>query len=72
MSTTEIPDVPMGPPPPGVIPNFENPPSSAWETYLTVSLCLGFMIPFVSTRIYARKVVTKAMGIDDCKLLHEQ
>lgn len=69
--SSNIPDYLLGPPPPGVTPNYAHPRSWAWETYFTVSICLSFLIPFVLMRLYSRKVVTRSMGIDDCKVFRE-
>ncbi|MCJ1465350.1 hypothetical protein MMC07_003968 [Pseudocyphellaria aurata] len=58
-------NIPLGPPPPGVIPNFVNPESRAYETIITVTICLAFMMPFFLLRIYSRVFVTRSVGWDD-------
>lgn len=61
------PATPMAKPPQGVIPNFSNPESHGYESVITGTICLSFMIPFVVVRIYANGFVTRHLGWDDCK-----
>lgn len=58
---------PLAKPPPGVIPNFVNPESHAYQLTITVAVCLAFVIIAVSMRLYTKQFITKSMGWDDCK-----
>lgn len=58
---------PLASPPPGVIPNFVNPESHAYQLIITVAVCLAFVVIAVSMRLYTKQFITKSMGWDDCK-----
>lgn len=58
--------VPAGTPPPGVVPNFIDPPSIAWLGRLSVYIALPLMIILLALRLYVRLRVTCAAGADDC------
>ena len=59
--------IPSLQPPPGVTPNFINPPSIA-NAIITVSrLFLVLMLAAVSMRIYTKGVIIRTLGWDDCK-----
>ncbi len=55
------------PPPPGVIPNFNNPESVYGRVMTAELITLGIALPFVLMRIYTRLFITRAVGWDDCK-----
>lgn len=59
--------IPVGAPPPGVIPNFENPPSEAKLIIIISTICLCFMIPIALIRVYSRIWITRSFGWDDGK-----
>ena len=61
------PNTPIAAPPPGVIPNYIDPPSRGWETILVVTVCLTLMVPFFLVRMYSRIFVTRSLGWDDCE-----
>ena len=55
-------------PPPGVIPNFVNPPSQAYVTVVVLAICLAITTPVVLLRIYVRHFINRRLWWDDCKL----
>ncbi|KAL8637703.1 MAG: hypothetical protein Q9228_005053 [Teloschistes exilis] len=56
---------PLASPPPGVIPNFVNPESHAYQLIITVAVCLALVVIAVSMRLYTKQFITKSMGWDD-------
>ena len=54
-------------PPPGVTPNFVNPPSIHLEASITLGICLAVTTPLVWLRLYTRYYIMKSHGLDDCK-----
>lgn len=60
-------DIPLLDPPPGVKSNFKDPESWAYESIATTAVCFSLMLPFFVLRIYARAVITRSLGWDDCK-----
>jgi hypothetical protein len=71
MSSSNYADMPAGKPPPGVIPNFDDPESRAIVMHIGISICLGVALVFVLLRIYVKLAVTRAWGWDDGELLYE-
>ncbi|KAK5631974.1 hypothetical protein RRF57_007688 [Xylaria bambusicola] len=61
---------PARPPPPGVIPNFTNPPSLSWMGRVAVYITLPVMIVILALRVYTRTRIVKQFGIDDCMMLY--
>ena len=58
---------PAGMPPPGVIPNFDNPPNLHVPFYIIASLTLSFATFAVIIRIYTKYFLLRSMGYEDCK-----
>lgn len=58
---------PLALPPPGVIPNFVNPESHAYQLIITVAVCLSLVVVAVFMRLYTKQFITHSMGWDDCK-----
>ncbi|KAI1462046.1 hypothetical protein F4805DRAFT_411862 [Annulohypoxylon moriforme] len=56
---------PSIPPPPGVVPNFVNPPSRGPMIRAGMYSILPIMVAFVVLRIYTRARLTHALGSDD-------
>lgn len=54
------------PPAPGVISNFKDPESHAYEGIVATSVCLSLMMPFFAMRMYSR--ASRNLGGDDCKV----
>lgn len=59
--------VPVGPPPEGVIPNLVDPPSGAWGARASVYATLPPMLVFLALRVYVR-VRSRMLGADDCMM----
>ena len=56
-------------PPPGVIPNFDD-PYSRGETYTAVATALMVaMFIFVTCKVYTKLFIARKLGWDDCKSL---
>ena len=53
-------------PPPGVMPNFINPPSVARWVYITLPICLAVSTPFVWIRLCTVFFILKSHGWADC------
>jgi hypothetical protein len=58
--------IPAMQPPPGVTPNFVNPPSRAGSGYAVNAVFLPITIGLVTLRCYCRLRITRNWGIDDC------
>ncbi|CAD6594032.1 MAG: hypothetical protein ASARMPREDX12_007986 [Alectoria sarmentosa] len=52
-------------PPPGVIPNFIDPPSQAYWVYITLPVCLAVSTPFVWIRLCTAVFILKSHGWAD-------
>ncbi|KAK3374270.1 hypothetical protein B0T24DRAFT_594375 [Lasiosphaeria ovina] len=57
--------IPLLPPPPGVIPNFVDPPSQAHMLRSGMGSILGIMLVFVVLRLWTRIRLTRSLGSDD-------
>ena len=53
-------------PPPGVTPNFIDPPSQTHWVYITLPICLAVSTPFVWIRLYTVFFILKSHGWADC------
>ncbi|KAF2269661.1 hypothetical protein CC78DRAFT_236831 [Lojkania enalia] len=58
-------DTPFRSPPPGVLPNFANPPFMGLPVIVTASICLPLVLFFASLRIYAKWLILKKWKLDD-------
>lgn len=63
----DLSKIPAAPPPPGVIPNFVDPPSLANMPRIFTYVTLPPMILFLAMRMYVRIFVTHKIGLDDCE-----
>lgn len=56
--------------PPGVVPDYINPPRNTGVTRLEVvaPLLMGIAAMFVALRLYVRRFIVNNMGWDDCEL----
>ena len=61
-------DTPALKPPPGVIPNFDNPAGVQGEIFATLIVCLVVSTIFVWSRLYTRYFIIKSQGWDDCNV----
>ena len=64
-------NVPALAPPPGVVPNFNKPPSRAYEMRIGIGVCIAISSIFLVLRLYVKLAITHAAGWDDCKFLRE-
>lgn len=63
----DLSKTPASPPPPGVTPNFVDPPGSEYEIYsVSLAMC-STATAFLLARLYTRGVVLKSLGLDDCR-----
>ena len=58
---------PAGPPPAGVVSNFDNPQNHHNILYVTAALTLSFATCAVSIRIFTKLFLLRSMGYEDCK-----
>ena len=54
-------------PPPGVKPNFVNPPNLEKEFYIDLILCLTISVLVVAMRMWTKVRVMRKVMIEDCK-----
>lgn len=52
-------------PPPGLVSNFDDPPSKAYVVYVVMSVCFGLATLLVAIRLYTRARITKSLWWDD-------
>lgn len=62
----EIGSLKMSFAPPGVIPNYVDPPDHRTQTIILHTICLALVTSALSMRLYTRFCVTRSGGIDDC------
>ncbi|MCJ1381606.1 hypothetical protein MMC17_004717 [Xylographa soralifera] len=56
---------PLGAPPPGVIPNFAHPETTAPELYVAAGICIPLILVFAVIRFYAKIAIMKKWTMDD-------
>lgn len=54
-------------PPPGITPNFVNPPNLEKEFYIDLILCLTISVLAVCMRMWTKARVMRKVQIEDCK-----
>ena len=59
------PNWPAATPPPGVVPNFDNPPSQRTAIIVLQTIFLTLTVLAVSTRVYVRTCIIKLWGAED-------
>ncbi len=57
--------IPLARPPPGVRPNFINPPSDAWQYTAAAATGTVFAFLFLVLRLYTRIFLVKMGGLED-------
>ncbi|KAH6699861.1 hypothetical protein BKA61DRAFT_561976 [Leptodontidium sp. MPI-SDFR-AT-0119] len=55
----------VGPPPPGVTPNFKNPENHTHDLIVACIICQLLSTSAILLRLYTRYVITKVVGIED-------
>jgi hypothetical protein len=61
------PSWPAGTPPPGVVPNFDDPPSRKTTIIVLLAVFVPLMLFVVAARIYVRTRIVKIWGAEDSK-----
>lgn len=69
MSTSDTMNMPAMKPPPGVVPNVENPPNGNAMALSILSVCLAISTISMALRFYSRLAVLKIMELQDYLLL---
>ncbi|KAL4923647.1 NAD(P)-binding protein [Aspergillus undulatus] len=59
------PSWPAATPPPGVVPNFEDPPSRKTTIIVLLAVFVPLMLAVVAARVYVRTRITKIWGAED-------
>lgn len=54
-------------PPPGVTPNFIDPPSQGYVTVVVMVFVLSLTTPIVLARLYTRHFINRRLWWDDCR-----
>ena len=65
LNSTSIEVLPASPPPPGIQPNFIDPPSRAYQVYITAGVCLPLILLFATTRFYVSAFLLKSRSRAD-------
>lgn len=60
-------DGPAMAPPPGIIPNYVDPPNLEKEFYIDLILCLTISVLVVSMRMWTKARLLRKVQIEDCK-----
>lgn len=68
MTNIDLDKLPALTPPPGVTPNFVNPYSQGRAIFITTGICVGFVTPAVTIRVFTKAYVIKRVNLEDCKL----
>ena len=64
----DLSTVPMQSPPPGHIPNFDNPPDSQAPIVIGTGVAFGSLsLIFVCLRVWTNMTVSKKLRADDCE-----
>ena len=64
---TGLSDYPGMLPPPGVIPNFDNPYSRGGTYTAVATTIMVAMFIFVACKLYTKSFIARKLGWDDCK-----
>ncbi len=65
----DLAHLPAGRPPPGTSPNFVKPVTSRAPVIAISVIFLTLSTLFVSLRLYTRKFLNRALGLEDCTCL---
>jgi hypothetical protein len=60
-------DMPALAPPPGVVPNFIDPPTNRAAIFVVFVTCLVIMTLAVAIRMYTKIFMLKKLAIEDCE-----
>ena len=62
--------LPAATPTAGVVSELDNPPSRALDLYIGMGTCIAVTAVLLALRMYAKLVVTKNPGWEDCETRH--
>lgn len=65
LTVLDFSQIPSMPPPPGVTSNFVNPENNSSILIIVCTICLVFLLLFVSLRMYTRLWISRSFGLDD-------
>lgn len=68
----ELLNGPAGVPPPGILPNFNNPPNLHTSIFAAEAVCLTLTSLAVLIRLYTRHFLLRSVGYDDCQCWYSQ
>lgn len=66
---TALLEGPSAPPPPGVIPQLDNPPNHETVGKVLPAISIALVTPIVAMSIYSRIFILHKFGAADCKYL---
>ena len=66
LATRDTADLPVAPP--GVTPNYIDPPNSGYALIVACLLTLVMAAIAVAVRVFTKVVILRKTGLDDCKL----
>ncbi|KAH8702770.1 hypothetical protein GQ44DRAFT_631348 [Phaeosphaeriaceae sp. PMI808] len=58
------------PPPPGITPDFANPPSRAQAIIIIHIVFTSISTLFIGLRFYTARFITRHVRVDDCRLFY--
>ena len=61
---------PAGTPPPGLLPNFQDPPNLNSALIFTVTICMAVATVVVVMRMYTKLFLIRSVAYEDCELLN--
>ena len=61
----DLSTIPLQAPPPGVVPNFINPPSASAEVFAVSTVLIFLSTLFLVLRLYSRLLIARGFGVDD-------
>jgi hypothetical protein len=67
MTPEKMAKTPAGKPPPGVVPNFEDPESTGHLLIIVGSVVMAIMLVTATLRFYTRIFIRRKAAADDCK-----
>ncbi len=67
LTPEQMAQTPASKPPPGVVPNFVDPPSGAPVLIAVGTVLLAIMLVFACIRFYVKAFVRRNVTADDCK-----
>jgi hypothetical protein len=66
LTPDQLAQIPAGPPPPGVIPNLGDPPSTGSLLFIIGGVGVAIMLVVAALRFYTRIVIRKVFKAEDC------